>query len=394
MKKNIKDQSIKLTNLFNEFFNSEKSAGLILLFCSAVSIVLANSFLGNGYIHFWHTEVVSKPIEFWINDGLMTIFFLLVGLEIEREIYIGELSDIKKSLLPVFAALGGMVLPALIHFIFNQGTVFQRGFGIPMATDIAFSLGILSLLGSRVPATLKVFLTALAIIDDLGAIVIIAIFYSTSFSIIYFGSGVLVFGLMIALNRAKFYKTWVYLILGGVLWICLYQTGIHPTITGVLLAFAIPFGSGDENSPSYNLQHRLHKIVAFFILPIFALANTAILIPASFTESVLNPNSYGIILGLIIGKPLGIFLFSLASVILGLSIIPDDINKKHLFGVGLLAGIGFTMSIFITLLAFSDNTSIVNSKISVLIASLSAGLLGFIWLYFTLPKNNITKGDV
>ncbi len=227
------------------------------MFCSAVSIVLANTFLGNSYIHFWHTDVFSKPLEFWVNDGLMTIFFLLVGLEIEREIYIGELSDIKKSSLPVFAALGGMVLPALIHFIFNQGTEFQKGFGIPMATDIAFSLAILSLLGSRVPATLKVFLTALAIIDDLGAILIIAIFYSTSFSLIYFGLAVLVFGLMIALNKAKFYKIWVYLILGGVLWICLYQTGIHPTITGVLLAFAIPFGSGDENSPSYNSQHQI-----------------------------------------------------------------------------------------------------------------------------------------
>jgi Na+:H+ antiporter, NhaA family len=389
MKKIGKDQSIRLTNLFNEFFNSEKSAGLILLFCSAVSIVFANSALGNNYIHFWHTDVFSKPIEFWINDGLMTIFFLLVGLEIEREIYIGELSDIKKSSLPVFAALGGMVLPALIHFIFNQGAEFQKGFGIPMATDIAFSLGVLSLLGSRVPASLKVFLTALAIIDDLGAIVIIAIFYSTSFSMLYFGLAVLVFVLMIILNKAKFYKIWVYLILGGVLWICLYQTGIHPTITGVLLAFAIPFGSGDENSPSYNLQHKLHKVVAFFILPIFALANTAILIPVSFTESIFNPNSYGIILGLLIGKPLGIFVFSLISVALGLSTIPDEINKKHIFGIGLLAGIGFTMSIFITLLAFSDNLLIVSSKISVLIASLSAGLLGFIWLYFTLPKKDI-----
>ena len=316
----------------------------------------------------------------------MTVFFLLVGLEIEREIYIGELSNIKKSLLPFFAAIGGMIFPALIHFILNHGTVFQRGFGIPMATDIAFSLGILSLLGNRVPASLKVFLTALAIIDDLGAIIIIALFYSTGFSITYFGFAVLIFAIMIIMNRVKFYKIWVYLILGCVMWFCMYRSGIHPTITGVLLAFAIPFGSGDEKSPSYILQHRLHKIVAFFILPLFALANTAILFPSSFTDTVINSNSYGIILGLLFGKPLGIFIFSIFGVALGLCSIPKEISKKHLIGVGLLAGIGFTMSIFITLLAFSDDISVVSSKISILIASVLAGTLGFLWLYLHCLK--------
>lgn len=373
------------TKLFNEFFKSEKSAGIILVICSIISLVFTNSIVGQSYIHFWHTDIFSKSIEFWINDGLMTVFFLLVGLEIEREVYIGELSDIKKSLLPIFAAAGGMIFPAAIHFLLNQGSVYQRGFGIPMATDIAFSLAILSLLGPRVPASLKIFLTALAIIDDLGAILIIALFYSTDFSIIYFVIAVLIFIIMIILNRAGFKKIWVYLILGPIMWYCMYHSGIHPTITGVLLAFAIPFGSGDEDSPSYVLQHKLHKTVAFLILPLFALANTAILFPSLFIDSLTNSNSYGIILGLLFGKPFGIFIFSMVGVTLGFCSIPQEIQKKHLIGVGLLAGIGFTMSIFVTLLAFNENTFIISSKISVLIASMLAGLSGFLLLYFTLP---------
>lgn len=376
------------TKLFNEFFNSEKSAGMVLMFCGIISLVLTNSTAGQSYLHFWHTDIFSKSIEFWINDGFMTVFFLLVGLEIEREVYIGELSDIKKSLLPIFAAAGGMIFPAVIHFSINQGSIYQRGFGIPMATDIAFSLAILSLLGTRVPTSLKIFLTALAIIDDLGAILIIALFYSRDFSITYLGFAVLIFIIMIILNREGFKKLWVYVILGCVMWFCMYHSGIHPTITGVLLAFAIPFGSGDEASPSYILQHKLHKPVAFFILPLFALANTAIIFPSVFIDSLTNSNSYGIILGLLLGKPLGIYIFSMIGVTLGFCSIPQEIRKKHLIGVGLLAGIGFTMSIFITLLAFNDNISIDSSKISVLIASVLAGSIGFLWLKVTLPNKN------
>jgi len=384
---------MKTTKLFNEFFQSEKSAGIVLLICSIFSLILANSFAGQSYTGFWHSNIISKPLEFWINDGLMTIFFLLVGLEIEREIYIGELSNVKKSLLPVFAAAGGMLAPALFHFSLNHGTNYQSGFGIPMATDIAFSLGILSLLGNRVPVSLKIFLTALAIIDDLGAILIIALFYSTGFSITYFGFTILIFIVMLILNRLKFQKIWVYLILGGIMWFLMYKTGIHPTITGVLLAFAIPFGSGNEQSPSYSLQHFLHKPVAFFVLPLFALANTAILFPSSIVGSFTNSNSYGIILGLLLGKPLGIFIFSVLGVAVGLCSLPKEIKKTHLIGVGLLAGIGFTMSIFITLLAFSENSTIVSSKISVLIASILAGSLGFLWLYITLPIGKFTSED-
>ena len=384
---------MKLTKLFTEFFNSEKSAGLILVLCSIISLLLANSVFSMDYLHLWHLDIFSKPAEFWINDGLMTVFFLLVGLEIERELYIGELSDIKKSLLPIFAAAGGMIFPAVIHFLLNKGTNFQSGFGIPMATDIAFSLGILSLLGSRVPVSLKVFLTALAIIDDLGAIIIIALFYSANFSFAYFGFAVIIFVIMIILNRVKFYKIWIYLILGCVMWFFIYRSGIHPTISGVLLAFVIPFGSGGENSPSFILQHKLHKAVAFIILPLFALANTAIIFPASFAGTVINTNSFGIFLGLLFGKPLGIFIFSVIGVTAGLCSIPKDINKKHLIGVGLLAGIGFTMSIFITLLAFTENASVIGSKISILAASFLAGVLGFLWLYFTLPKNKYASEE-
>jgi NhaA family Na+:H+ antiporter len=378
---------MKLTKLFEGFFNSEKTAGVVLILCTAVSLGFANSALGQDYAHFWHSELFGKSIEFWINDGIMTAFFLLVGLEIEREIYIGELASLKQAMLPVIAAVGGMVVPALIYVAFNYKTGTTDGFGIPMATDIAFSLGILSLLGNRVPASLKVFLTALAIIDDLGAILIIAVFYSKGIALLYLGGAALVFAFMLILNRTKVYKTWIYLVLGCIMWLCLYRSGIHPTITGVLLAFAIPFGNGDEHSPSYALQHRLHKIVAFAILPLFALANTAIIIPGSFASDLMTSNSLGIMLGLAAGKPLGIFVFSAVGLAMGFCVMPEDLQKKHLAGAGLLAGIGFTMSIFITLLAFTDTGMINSSKIAVIFASLLSGLMGFVCLYIILKTN-------
>lgn len=375
---------MKLTKLFIDFFESEKSSGVILIACTIISLVLTNLSFGESYTHFWHSDIFSKPLEFWINDGLMTIFFLLVGLEIEREIYIGELSEIKKAMLPTIAAIGGMLIPACIHLMFNNGTSTQNGFGIPMATDIAFSLAILSLLGDRVPASLKVFLIALAIIDDLGAIVIIALFYSKSFSVTYFSFALILLFAMIILNRLKFYKIWIYLIIGGIMWFCMYLSGIHATITGVLLAFAIPFGDGSENSPSYKLQHNLHKPVAFLILPLFALANTCVIIPQSWSNDLTSLNSLGIMFGLLIGKPLGIFLFSVTGVALGFCTIPSDITKRHLLGIGILAGIGFTMSIFITLLAFNDSAIIDASKVAIIICSLLSGITGYVFLKLTL----------
>jgi Na+:H+ antiporter, NhaA family len=316
------------------------------------------------------------------------IFFLLVGLELERELYIGELADLRRSLLPVFAAIGGMAVPALIHFIFNQGTPSQHGVAIPMATDIAFSLGVLSLLGNRVPASLKVFLTALAIIDDLGAILVIAFFYSKGFSAMYLGLSLGIFGLMLVLNRLRMHRLWIYLVLGAVMWYFMYRSGVHATIAGVLTAFAIPFGNGDEKSPSYHLQHVLHKPVAFFILPLFALANTAIAIPATWMEDLGSPNSMGIMLGLLVGKPAGIFLFAILSIVLGFSKLPPGLQKVHLLWTGLLAGIGFTMSIFIAHLAFTEEALIVGSKIAIIIGSLLAGLLGFVLLKISLKKTS------
>lgn len=372
------------TKLFSEFFESEKAGGLILIACTLISLILANSAIGPSYQHLWHAGLFSKSFEFWINDGLMTLFFLLVGLEIEREIYVGEFSETRKAMLPIMAAIGGMVVPAAIHFGFNHGTPFENGFGIPMATDIAFSLGILSLLGNRVPLMLKVFLTALAIIDDLGAIIIIALFYSDGVTWIYLGLSGALFALLLLLNRRKITTLWIYLGLGVVLWYCLYQSGIHPTITGVLLAFAIPFGDGKESSPSYRLQHFLHKPVAFLILPVFALVNTSIVIPADFLSGLTNSDSLGIILGLVAGKPAGILAFSMIGIVLGWCVLPEGIKKRHILGAGILAGIGFTMSIFITLLAFDDDQIITGAKIAVLVASLLAGLTGYFWLRFTL----------
>ena len=320
----------------------------------------------------------------------MTIFFLMVGLEIEREIYIGELSDIRKSMLPVIAAVGGMLVPALIHFSFNSGTTTQNGFGIPMATDIAFSLAVLSLLGKRVPASLKVFLTALAIIDDLGAIIVIALFYSKDFSILYFGFSMGLFAVMLILNRLKVYRIWLYLLIGMIMWYCMYRSGIHATITGVLLAFVIPFEKGNPNSISYRLQHKLHLPVAFIILPLFALANTAISIPTGFINDLSTSNSCGIMYGLLIGKPLGIFLFSVIAIAFGWCVLPEGLKKQHIFWTGLLAGIGFTMSIFITLLAFEDTTTINSSKIAIIIGSIVSAILGFIGLRFSL-KTKLSK---
>ncbi|MES2761784.1 MAG: Na+/H+ antiporter NhaA [Bacteroidota bacterium] len=375
---------MKLSKLYSDFTNSERSSGVILIICTALSLIVANSSIGQSYLHLWHFELFHKSIEFWINDGLMTIFFLLVGLEIEREIYIGELSDLKKSMLPVIAAIGGMIVPALIHFGFNKGNSTQSGYGIPMATDIAFSLAILSLLGNRVPVSLKIFLTALAIIDDLGAIIVIALFYSKNFSVLYFGLATTIFVIMLVLNRLKVYKVWIYLILGMIMWFCMYRSGIHATITGVLLAFAIPFEKGDKDSISYKLQHHLHLPVAFIILPLFALANTAIFIPSSVVNDISSNNSYGIIFGLVLGKPIGIFCFSLIAISVGWCVLSEGLKRQHLLWTGFLAGIGFTMSIFITLLAFNDPTIVNVSKIAIIIGSLTAAVIGWIGLRVTL----------
>ncbi len=384
MKKRIR--SHKVTQLFTDFLESEKAGGLILIACTAISLLVANSVFGLNYQRFWAMPLAGHSMVHWVNDGLMTVFFLLIGLELEREVYQGELSNIKDALLPIFAALGGILFPAGIYLAFNWGSITQSGAGIPMATDIAFALGILSLLGKRVPLSLKIFLTALAVIDDLAAIIIIAIFYTQTIHWAYLYSALGVFCVLLAFNRLKISNLFPYILGGIVMWYFMLHSGVHATITGVLLAFAIPFGNGDSKSASFILQKFLHKPVAFVILPVFALANTAIVLSSDMGAILSQNYSLGIALGLIIGKPLGIFLFSFLAVSLGLCKLASDLSWKHIASTGLLGGIGFTMSIFITLLAF-DNAEVINhAKFVILSASLVAGLMGYVSLYFCLKK--------
>ena len=375
-----------VTDSFNKFFASEKSSGIFLIVCTVLSLVIANSSVGESYLSIWQKHVGGLSLEHWINDGLMAIFFLLIGLELERELYNGELSNVKNALLPIVAATGGMLVPALIHFSMNAGTPTQDGVGIPMATDIAFALGVLAILGSRIPASLKVFVVAFAIMDDLGAIVVIAAFYTTHLSVWYLAGAVGVWILLFALNRfLRVMSLLPYLFGGALMWLLMLQSGVHATIAGVALAFAIPFSAkeDDEQSPSHKLELFLHKPVAFFILPIFALANTGILVEADWVQDVTSTNSIGIAAGLLLGKPLGVMLLCFVAVASGLCRLPPDVNWRHLSGAGILGGIGFTMSIFIANLAFVGNAETTNaSKMAILFASLIAGTCGFLWLKF------------
>ena len=383
---------MKITALFKEFYESEKAGGVILLFVTIISLALANSPIQSSYIAFWQFDMGGHSITHWINDALMAVFFLLIGLELEREIYKGELSDIKNASFPLIGAMGGFIIPACIFLLFNFGTATQSGAGIPMATDIAFAIGILSLLGNRVPLSLKIFLTALAVIDDLIAIIVIAIFYTKTIIWANLLLSLAVFAVLLILNRLKVKNLIPYLLGGVVMWYFMYNSGVHATITGVLLAFAIPFGNGDKNSTSYILQHFLHKPVAFIILPLFAIANTSITIGADWQNGLSEVNSIGILAGLILGKPMGIVAFAFTGALLGLCKLPKGLQWKNIIGVGFLGGIGFTMSIFITILAYDDVALINSSKIAIIVASITAGLLGFLFLKFTLK--NTSKEEV
>lgn len=384
---------MKTTDLFTSFFESEKAGGLLLIVCTVLSLVLANTGIQENYMQVWNWQVAGHSTTHWINDGLMTIFFLLIGLELEREIYAGELSTLKQASLPAFAALGGILVPAGLYMLLNFGTSTQSGAGIPMATDIAFAIGILALVGNRIPPALKVLLTALAVIDDLGAILVIAIFYTDTivFSNLLISLGI--FAGLLVLNRLKVHQLWPYLIGGVGMWYFMLHSGIHATITGVLLAFAIPFGDGKRKTASYVLQHLLHKPVAFIILPLFALANTCIILEPEWYKGLTTASSIGIMLGLVVGKPLGIFVFSFVTVWLGWCALPEGIKWKHILGIGLLAGIGFTMSIFITLLAFDKPLDIEHAKIATLLSSVLAGILGFAWLKMATGRKKGAAGN-
>jgi len=376
--------SIKLSNTFNNFFASEKSSGILLIFCTLVAILMTNSSIGHAYLNLWQVEFSGLSLELWINDGLMAIFFLLIGLELKRELYIGELSNFKSALLPILAAIGGMLVPALIYFTLNHGTPTQDGVGIPMATDIAFALGALSILGNRIPASLKVFVVAFAVIDDLGAIVVIALFYTAKLSAEYLAGAFVVCAVLVMLNRALKVMLLLPYIIGGILmWFLMMKSGIHATIAGVMLAFAIPFTvkDNDKQSPSHRLESFLHKPVAFLILPLFALANTGIIFDSTWLSGLTSLNGLGIVMGLVFGKPIGIVLFCYFAILTGICQLPSDLKWAHITGAGILGGIGFTMSIFITNLAFLGSHEVINtSKMSILFASLTAGVIGFLWL--------------
>lgn len=385
---------MNLPELLEDFFKRRRASGIILILVTVISLLLANSPWQNEYINFWHLDLGGHSIVHWINEALMTVFFLLIGLQVERQLYQGELSNIKSALLPIFAAVGGLLLPATIYLFFNFGTDTQAGAGIPMATDIAFAIGVLSLLGRRVPASLKIFLTTLAVMDDLGAIIIIAVFYTKSIALVNLFVSLGIFGILLALNLLKVRNLIPYLIGGVVMWYFMMHSGVHATITGVLLAFAIPFGNGSEKTTSFILQRFLRKPVMFFILPLFAIANTCIPLGDSWQSGLGQTVSLGIIAGLVIGKPLGIFLFSFIGVRLGFCSLPEDLKWKNILGAGFLGGIGFTMSIFITLLAFDNEVLVNNSKVAIILASVIAGTIGLIFLKLTLKPRTENNGAV
>lgn len=396
LKQKINQRSIQtVSKYFLEFVQTQQFGGILLLACTFFSIAMSNSAMGERYMHFWHTSiqviisdvVFANSIEFFINDGLMSIFFLLVGIEIKRELTSGELSTKQKATLPLAAAFGGMIIPAFIFYIFNNGTVASAGWGIPMATDIAFALGILALVGKKVPVALKVFLTALAVVDDLGAIVVIGLFYSSGIQFMYalFSLGIVL--LLFMLNRLKVNYSSVYMTLGLVLWFTIHRMGIHATLAGVLLAFTLP-SFEKEGMPSVigRVAHFLHIPVNFLIMPLFALANTCIAFGGNLFEGTPNSLIFGILAGLFIGKPVGILLFSYIAIKLKWAAMPRGVDWNLLIGVGFLGGIGFTMSVFITLLAFNLPEMINAAKITIVIASLLAGVVGFIWLKVSLKK--------
>lgn len=420
----------KIVKPFQEFIQTEASGGILLLICTVIALIWANTSFSDSYFHLWHTKIsifinnagLDYTLHHWINDGLMAIFFFVVGLEIKRELLVGELSSFKKASLPVAAALGGMLFPAGIYLLFNAGGKGSTGWGIPMATDIAFVIGIMAIIGSKVPVTLKVFVTALAIADDIGAILVIAIFYTSQISFISLAVAGGFMVILIITNLLGIRNLLIYTILGIGLWLAFLMSGVHATVAGVLLAFTIPSSSRinskeyfEKNSdllhkfdkvrdrdvniltneerqmyiheiennskrilpPLQRFEHGLAPWVSFVIMPLFALANAGVSLGEGLVKSLLDSVSIGIIAGLFIGKQAGIFLFSWFSIKLGLSTKPDGINWKSLYGGGVLAGIGFTMSLFITNLAFTENELIETAKVGILLASLISAVAGF-----------------
>jgi NhaA family Na+:H+ antiporter len=385
--------------LVNNFIKKESSSGIILIFVTIFALLLRNSFLSEYYYDFLHISIefsvnsleISKPLYLWINDGLMALFFLVVGLEIKREILAGYLSSWSKISLPAFAAVGGMAIPALIYIFFNQNDPqAMSGWAIPTATDIAFSLGILSLLGKRVPISLKIFLMALAIIDDIGAILIIAVFYTSNLSIEVLYISLFIVFILFVMNRLRISIISLYIIVGIILWITVLKSGVHATLAGIILAFAIPLNTKEENkiiSPARHLKHNLHYWVAFFILPLFAFVNAGVDLRDIDFSKLTQGVPLGIMVGLFIGKQLGVFTFTFLAVKLKLATIPKSTTWLQIYGVSVLTGIGFTMSLFIDSLAFVDDTTyFYTDRLAILIGSLFSGILGYLILRFAKPR--------
>lgn len=437
-----------LLNSFNTFFRMEAAGGIALMICTVAALVWANSPWAASYHALWQTKltvgigewILSKEAILWINDGLMAIFFFVVGLEIKREILVGGLSTPSQTVMPVAAAVGGMAVPAAIFFLFNAGTESIGGWGIPMATDIAFALGIMSLLGSRVPVGLKIFLTAVAIVDDIGAILVIAIFYTSSLDLAALAIGIAFLGLMAVFNfRWGIRHSIPYLVVGVIVWFAFLKSGIHATIAGVLAAMTIPAGTrmdcsgfveklrnaadtfelaitpgksvltnkeqqmalhsmehayDEATTPLQNIEHALHPWVAFCIMPIFALANAGVALEADIFQELLTPVSVGIFFGLVVGKQVGVTGACWGIKKLGLADFPDRTTLVHLWGASCLSGVGFTMSIFIANLAFADAKRLVElSKIAILVASLTAGALGYVALRYIAPDASANTLD-
>lgn len=369
------------------FFRRDSFAGILMLVCAAVSLALSNTSLGTYYQWLWNYSLMGHPVAHWINDGLMAVFFLLIGLEMKRELLVGQLRTFDRAMLPAVAAIGGMVLPALIYLSFNYGQPTQNGFAIPLSTDIAFVIGVLALLGDKVPASLHVLLTSLAVVDDLGAILVIALFYTDDLQFPFLIAAGLATLLLLILNRwFHINRTWVYGMGGIALWFLVMESGIHSSITGILLAMAVPFRKGAGDAPAALWERGLHKPVYFFVLPLFVLANTAIGIRDTSFSQLWQPHTIGIAVGLLLGKPLGILLMSWIVIKLGWSRMPDAMRWRHLLGGGMLCGIGFTMAIFVTLLSF-DTPALVNSaKLTILLTSTLAAVAGTLTLLTSNKK--------
>ncbi|MEZ8017931.1 Na+/H+ antiporter NhaA [Vibrio splendidus] len=379
-----------MTDVIRDFFKMESAGGIILVIAAAIAMFVANSPLNEIYQGVLHSYVLGMSVSHWINDGLMAVFFLLIGLEVKRELLEGALKSKETAIFPAIAAVGGMLAPALIYVLFNSGNPEAlQGWAIPAATDIAFALGIMALLGNRVPVSLKVFLLALAIIDDLGVVVIIALFYSGDLSTLALTVGFIATGVLFMLNNKHVTKLSVYLIVGAILWFAVLKSGVHATLAGVVIGFAIPLkGNKGEYSPLKHLEHALHPYVAFAILPVFAFANAGISLEGISISSLTGMLPLGIAMGLLIGKPLGIFAFSWGAVKLGIAKLPEGVNFMNIFAVSVLCGIGFTMSIFISSLAFGPTNAEFDTfaRLGILMGSTTAAILGYFMLRMSLPK--------